>query len=81
LLQRHGHQGFTWQRDNTEIFTYNLYQKSAFLVNTIYNRQVYYNLQAFVRDKRPDVAHIHNVFPLISPSVYRALRKAGIPIV
>jgi glycosyltransferase involved in cell wall biosynthesis len=38
-------------------------------------------LQAFVRDKRPDVAHVHNVFPLISPSVYRALRKAGIPIV
>ncbi|ACL25366.1 glycosyltransferase family 4 protein [Chloroflexus aggregans] len=81
LLQRHGHQVLTWQRDNTEIFTYNLYQKSAFLVNTIYNRQVYYNLQAFVRDKRPDVAHVHNVFPLISPSVYRALRKLGIPIV
>ncbi|WP_322490447.1 glycosyltransferase family 4 protein [Chloroflexus sp.] len=81
LLQQYGHEVFTWQRDNSEIFTYDLRRKSVFLINTIHNWQTYHDLQSFVLDKRPDVAHVHNVFPLISPSVYRALRKAGIPIV
>ena len=27
------------------------------------------------------MAHVHNVFPLLSPAVYIALHQAGIPIV
>ena len=30
---------------------------------------------------RPDVAHFHNIFPLISPSAYAACRAARIPVV
>jgi glycosyltransferase involved in cell wall biosynthesis len=30
---------------------------------------------------QPDVVHVHNFFPLLSPSVYRACRRAGIPVV
>jgi glycosyltransferase involved in cell wall biosynthesis len=34
-----------------------------------------------VRTFRPDVAHVHNIFFAISPSVFFALRKAQVPIV
>jgi glycosyltransferase involved in cell wall biosynthesis len=30
---------------------------------------------------RPDIVHVHNFFPLVSPSVYDACREAGIPVV
>jgi glycosyltransferase involved in cell wall biosynthesis len=30
---------------------------------------------------RPDVIHVHNVYPLISPSIIRAARRCGVPVV
>ena len=30
---------------------------------------------------RPDIVHVHNFFPLLSPGIYKACRQAGIPIV
>ena len=32
-----------------------------------------------VESEKPDLAHVHNVFPLITPSIYIALEEAGIP--
>ncbi len=31
--------------------------------------------------ERPDVVHVHNTFPLISPAVLYACREAGVPVV
>jgi glycosyltransferase involved in cell wall biosynthesis len=41
------------------------------------NRRIKEILQAF----RPDVVHIHNWFPLLSPSVIAVVRDAGVPVV
>lgn len=30
---------------------------------------------------RPDVVHVHNFFPLLTPSIYDACRDAGVPVV
>lgn len=38
-------------------------------------------LGALARDVRPDVAHVHNTFPLLSPSIYSALASAGAAVV
>lgn len=38
----------------------------------------FYQLQRAVR---PDVVHVHNVFPLISPWVVRVARDAGVPVI
>lgn len=34
-----------------------------------------------IRDCRPDVVHIHNFFPLLTPAVYDACRDGGVPAV
>jgi glycosyltransferase involved in cell wall biosynthesis len=34
-----------------------------------------------LREERPDVVYIHNVFPLISPAVVRIAKAAGTPVV
>ena len=81
LLQQNGDTVLTWQRDSIEIDGYTLTQKAAFLINTLYNRHTYREIRAYIRTESLAVAHVHNVFPLISPSVYRALHDSGVPIV
>jgi glycosyltransferase involved in cell wall biosynthesis len=34
-----------------------------------------------LRDFEPDVVHVHNFFPLISPAVHHAARRRGFPVV
>ncbi len=38
-------------------------------------------LTAVIERFRPDVAHLHNSFPLLSPSVIAAAKNAGVPVV
>ncbi|RMG08669.1 MAG: hypothetical protein D6735_01495 [Acidobacteria bacterium] len=52
-----------------------------FFANTIFSRQTYHEIINFITKEQLDVAHVQNVFSLISPSVYWALKKAGVPIV
>jgi len=34
-----------------------------------------------LHEERPDIVHIHNVYPLISPPVIRVAKAAGVPVV
>jgi glycosyltransferase involved in cell wall biosynthesis len=36
--------------------------------------------QKLLQEQHPDVVHIHNVFPLISPAVIRIAKAAGVPV-
>lgn len=81
LLRAAGHTVHLWEQDSRMVDTYNIRQKISFFPKTFYNSKAYHELRNFVESEQPDVAHIHNVFPLFSPSVYRALADAGIPMV
>jgi glycosyltransferase involved in cell wall biosynthesis len=81
LLQQHGHQVILCTRDNNEIQDYSLPEKALFFPRTVFSRQMYDQITELVRSERPDVAHVHNVFPLISPAIYHALKAASVPIV
>jgi glycosyltransferase involved in cell wall biosynthesis len=48
---------------------------------TLWNQAVYRELRALIRRERPQVAHFHNTFPLISPAAYYAARAEGVPVV
>lgn len=45
--------------------------------STAARRQVAAEIERF----RPDVVHVHNFFPLLTPSVYDACRAAAVPVV
>lgn len=47
----------------------------------LYSREAPQKLEALIRDTRPDVAHLHNVYHQLSPSILRTLRKHRIPAV
>ena len=50
-------------------------------VNLIWNREAARKLDALIRETRPDVAHLHNIYHHLSPSILPVLRRHGIPVV
>ncbi|MEX0750109.1 MAG: glycosyltransferase family 4 protein [Dehalococcoidia bacterium] len=47
----------------------------------LYSREAARKLDALIRATRPDVAHLHNIYHQLSPSVLRVLAKHRIPAV
>ena len=81
LMTRAGHDVRFYQRKNSEINRFRIPQKLSFFPNAIYSSFSYKEIRKIIKNEKPDIAHIHNVFPLISPSVYKALHDVHIPIV
>ena len=50
-------------------------------ISTLYSERTTREISEIVSRFQPDIAYVHNVFPLISPSVYHVLHKSGIPAV
>ncbi len=79
LLRRHGHEVIEYTENNTAI------QQQRGVVDlaltTVWSARTHRLLSRLLRAARPDVAHFHNTFPLISPSAYYACRDAGVPVV
>ena len=44
-------------------------------------RQLQRDLAELLRRERPDVLHLHNPYPLLSPSVVRTAHAHGVPVV
>jgi glycosyltransferase involved in cell wall biosynthesis len=78
LLRQHGHEVVEYRQDNTQIHRLS---RLAMASHTIWSRPVYGALQRLLCDVKPDVTHLHNTFPLISPAAYYASQKAGVPVV
>lgn len=81
LLEQHGHTVMRYERHNNEIQAFPLHRKAALLWQTSWSSNGYNTWRDLLRQKKPDLAHVHNTLPLISPSIYAALKKAGVPIV
>lgn len=47
----------------------------------LWSRDAAMRLRALLREFRPDVAHIHNIYHHLSPSILSVLRREGIPVV
>lgn len=81
LLQQHGHQVVALERSNIEMDQWPFWRRALLPLRTMFSLESYWQVRKFCRAERPDVAHVHNVFFLLSPSVYYALDHEGVPIV
>jgi len=50
-------------------------------LSLVWNREAARNLDALLHEVRPDVAHIHNIYHHLSPSILPVLAKHRIPVV
>lgn len=78
LLEEYDHEVFRYTRHNSELTSRS---GIKIAINTIWNHDVYKTIDQLLTEIKPDVCHIHNTFPLISPSVYFACKKHKIPVV
>ena len=58
-----------------------LQQKVAAAIQATWSNQWYKRFQALLESEAPDLVHVHNLVPTISPSVLYACQRAGIPVV
>ena len=80
LLSQRGHDVRSYTRSSVELESMRMGEVRAFftgLYNPVSIRDIEKELQAF----KPDVIHIHNLYPLVSPSILPVLRRSGIPVV
>lgn len=78
LLRDHGHDVLRYGRHNDEIEGAS---RAALAIQTVWSQKTVREVDAVLEAFRPDVIHVHNTFPLISPSVYWAARRRGLPVV
>ena len=78
LLRRHGHEVIEMRRDNHEVAAISRPRLAA---QTVWSCATHSQALALLHRHRPAIVHVHNTLPLISPSVYWACAKAGVPVV
>ncbi|MDJ1131464.1 glycosyltransferase [Streptomyces iconiensis] len=81
LLRAAGHQVEMFERRSDDIAARSLLGKVRVPLLVPWNPAVRTELAARLRTSRPDVVHVHNVFPLLSPAVLAACADAGVPAV
>jgi hypothetical protein len=71
LLQSKNQQVITYTVHNEAVA---LYGKFASALITLWNQSRYLELCKFFKRNRPNVVHVHNTLPLISPAIYYAAK-------
>ena len=81
MLRRAGHPVVEFIRNNASIAEYDPLQKASLAATTTWNRDTYAQIRQIIVQERPDIAHCHNLLPLVSPAAYYACKSAGVPVV
>src|SRR5918998_939677 len=81
LLADAGHHVTAFERHSDDIASMSLLNKALIPLQVPWNTQVKAELTARLHAERPDVVHVHNTFPLLSPSVLVACAEVGVPTV
>ncbi|MFE9406610.1 glycosyltransferase [Streptomyces sp. NPDC006530] len=81
LLRAAGHRVEVFERRSDDISDLSLLGKAALPLRVPWNPSVRAELSARLRGEHPDVVHVHNVFPLLSPAVLAACADARVPAV
>lgn len=78
LLREHGHRVIEYVESNERVSELRGVRTS---LRTIWSRESYRKVEDLIRRENPDVTLVHNFFPLVSPSVYYASHRQGVPVV
>ena len=82
LLEEHGHKVILYEKSNEYLERLPFFKKFMFILLELnFSRDVYREIKEIVKSEKPDIAHIHNIFFCITPSVCLALNEEKIPVV
>jgi len=78
LLTAGGHEVIEFVRSNDELQSHSALRAAGV---TIWNRQAAREIKQLIQQHRPEVVHLTNTFPLLSPAVLRAAHGQGAAVV
>jgi glycosyltransferase involved in cell wall biosynthesis len=79
MLQQHGHSVHQYTINNDDIR--DAWSQAVVAVRSFYSRPVSQQISNLLAEFQPDILHVHNFFPRISPAIYFAARKYGVPVI
>ena len=78
LLEAHGHRVIVYERNNE---TPGLAAKLLLPFRAVFSLKTCRDLRALLRRERVDIVHVHNTLFAVSPAVFWAARRVGVPAV
>ncbi len=79
LLRQHEHKVKLWSVTNDDIKTF--WDKTRAALGATYSSSAKRQMAEEIKAFGPDVVHVHNFFPLLTPSIYDACQEARVPVV
>lgn len=79
LLKIHGHNVILETKSSDDIKTF--MEKSTVFFSSIYSLNAKKDFSSLLHRENPDIVHIHNLYPLFTPSILNACRQHNIPVV
>ena len=80
-LAAHGDTVIPYRRYNDELRNITPLSSLSRAADTVWASRSSEHVSQLIANSKPDIAHFHNTFPLISPAAYYACAEAGIPVV
>jgi glycosyltransferase involved in cell wall biosynthesis len=80
-LRAAGVEVLAFQRSSDSIAGLPAAQKALLPISPIYGRAAQQDLARLLDEHRPDLLHLHNPYPLLSPWVIKTAHRYGVPVV
>lgn len=81
MLEKHGNTVIPFFIHNDEIKKYSMFDKLLLGPRIVYNGKILKRIKALILEKKIDVVHVHNFWPLISPSIFFLFNSMQVPYV
>jgi len=79
LLKNNGHQVDNYILSNNSIKS--IFKKIKVFLSIHYSNEQKIKISNYIKQSKPDIVHVHNFFPLITPSVFDACIENNIPVI
>ncbi len=80
-LTQAGHEVRHFERESDDIDGFSLREKAAIPGQVVWSPSAAREIGQVLSSFKPDVVHLHNLFPMISPSVLHSCRRHLVPVV
>lgn len=81
ILEKHGHEVIQFVKDNSDLGAFSLTQKLKMYGSLLSSKTIATELADHIDAEQPDVCHVHNTFPIITPVVYEVCQAKKLPVV
>jgi len=78
LLSSHGNEVIEYLKDNRQLGELSKFKLAA---SALWSSDAYQEVDQLIERTRPDVIHVHNTLPQISPAIYYAAGRHAVPVV